>query len=98
MDSPGAFLCGGLIVVTLLGAIWMLAYRVGFSEGRLSVPLRLITSLVDHKINCLHERPDRVALDMHLLLDLPQHESRRLVARAAGEQHPEPGLSPSMPH
>ena len=98
MDSPGALLCGGVILASLLGATWMLGYRVGFSEGRLTVPLRLITSLVDHKINCLHERPDRVALEMHLLLDLPQQESRRLVAHAAGEQHAEPGLSPTMPH
>jgi len=98
MDSPGALVCVGLMMVTLLGAFWMIAYRVGFSEGRLTVPLRLITSLVDHKVNCLHERPDRVALEMHLLLDLPQQESRRLVARAAGEQHPEPGLAPTIPH
>jgi hypothetical protein len=91
-------LCGGLTLVTLLGAIWMFAYRVGFSEGRLTVPLRLITSLVDHKVNCLHERPDRVALEMHLLLDLPQQESQRIVARAAAQEHPEAGLTPTMPH
>jgi len=71
----------GLIVLGIAAAIWRLAYHVGFSEGRLTVPLRLITSLVDHKINCLRERPEHVALEMHLLLDLPQKESRRMVDR-----------------
>jgi hypothetical protein len=62
--------------------VWMIAYRVGFSEGRLTVPLRLIRALVEHKIVCLHERPERVSLEVTTLLDVPEEESRRLIDSA----------------
>ena len=75
---------GGLGILTALAAVWMIAYRVGFAEGRTTVPLRLVHQLVEHKIDCCHERPERVALELSLLLDVPETESRRLVARIAG--------------
>jgi hypothetical protein len=91
------FFLAGLIALGIAAVIWRLAYHIGFSEGRLTVPLRLITSLVDHKINCLRERPERVALEMHLLLDLPQQESRRMVDRVVRLDIP-PACVPPLSH
>ena len=70
-----------LCLTALLGAaIWMVAYRVGFKEGRLTIPLRLIHALAEHKLGCLGENPDKVALELVRVLALPERESRRLVS------------------
>jgi hypothetical protein len=79
----GAFgiLCICSVVASVVGAlVWMVAYRIGFSEGRMTVPLRLVHALADHKVGCLQEHPDKVARDLVRLLALPERESRRLVA------------------
>lgn len=61
-------------------AVWMVAYRVGFREGRLTIPLRLIHALAEHKLGCLGEHPDKVAAELVRVLALPERESRRLVS------------------
>jgi hypothetical protein len=58
----------------------MVAYRVGFTEGRLTLPLRLIHALAEHKLGCLDEDPDKVAVELVRVLALPERESRRLVS------------------
>lgn len=77
-------LCVAIVVAT---AVWTVAYRVGFKEGRLTVPLRLIHSLADHKLGCLGESPDKVVRELMRVLAMPERESRRLVSskvRSAG--------------
>jgi hypothetical protein len=70
-----------LCVVAVVGAVvWMIAYRVGFNEGRLTIPLRLIHALAEHKLGCLAENPDQVVRELMRVLALPEHESRRLVS------------------
>ncbi len=73
--------CISLVVASVIGAlVWMVAYRVGFSEGRMTVPLRLVHALAEHKVGCLRENPDQVARELIRLLALPERESRRLIA------------------
>lgn len=67
-------------VVVVSAAVWAVAYRTGFAEGRLTVPLRLIHALADHKLDCLGEHPDKVARELVRLLALPERESRGLIA------------------
>ena len=70
-----------LCLTTVIGAAaWMVAYRVGFQEGRLTIPLRLIHALAEHKLGCLGENPDKVALELVRVLALPERESRHLVS------------------
>jgi hypothetical protein len=79
--SSLALVTVGLCLATLVGgAVWMVAYRVGFKEGRLTIPLRLIHALADHKLGCLGEHPDKVAAELVRVLALPERESRRLVS------------------
>ena len=68
------------VAIVVAATVWMVAYRVGFEEGRLTVPLRLIHALADHKLDCLGEHPDKVARELVRLLALPEPESRRLIA------------------
>lgn len=67
-------------VAALVAVVWMIAYRVGFNEGRLTIPLRLIHALAEHRLHCLGENPDDVARDLEQALALPARDSRRLVA------------------
>lgn len=70
-----------LCLAAIVGAaVWMVAYRVGFQEGRLTIPLRLIHALAEHKLGCLGEHPDKVARELVRVLALPERESRRLVS------------------
>ncbi len=46
----------------MVGAVvWSIAWRVGFGEGRLTVPLRLIYALAEHEVACRGRDPDQVA-------------------------------------
>lgn len=66
---------------TVVGAVvWAIAWRVGFAEGRLTVPLRLIHALAEHEVVCRGRDADRVARDLCRVLALPERESRRLIA------------------
>jgi len=68
-------------VALCLGLVWSVAYRLGFREGRLTLPLRLIHALAEHEVGCRGVDPDRVVRDLVRVLALPERESRRLVAR-----------------
>ena len=79
--GPLGISCICLVVASVVGAVvWMVAYRIGFSEGRMTVPLRLVHALAEHKVGCLREHPDKVARELVRLLALPERESRRLIA------------------
>jgi hypothetical protein len=67
-------------VPACLGLVWTVAYRVGFNEGRLTLPLRLIHALAEHEVGCRGLEPDRVVRDLVRVLALPERESRHLVA------------------
>jgi len=67
-------------VPVCLGLVWTFAYRLGFREGRLTLPLRLIHELAEHEVGCRGLEPDRVVRDLVRVLALPERESRRLIA------------------
>jgi len=71
--------CGSAVA---LAVVWAVAYRMGFEEGRQTIPLRLILALTEHRVACQHERPDVVLRDLIENLALPEREGRRLLARA----------------
>lgn len=66
----------------LLAAVWITAYRVGFDEGRLTIPLRMISAVAEHQIACLEGDPAVIAQELAEHLGLPASEARRLTARA----------------
>jgi hypothetical protein len=74
--------------VGVLAAVWVTAYRVGFGEGRLTIPLRMINALAEHEITCLEADPDRAARDLIDHLGLPEIEARRLVNRVETSRGP----------
>ena len=91
--STIALICLGLCgLAALLAAVWTLAYRLGFDEGRLTIPLRMISGLAEHQIACLDEDPAQTARDLAEHLGLPENEARRLVARAERDRAPRTGL------
>lgn len=90
--STIALICLGICgVASVMAAVWVVAYRVGFDEGRLTIPLRMISALADHQVACLEEDPARTARDLAEHLGLPELEARRLIERA--EQAREPRAS-----
>ena len=92
--STIALICLGVCGVTsLLAAVWVVAYRVGFDEGRLTIPLRMISALAEHQVACRDEDPARTLRDLVDHLGLPETEARRLLERADGARSPrEAGL------
>ena len=79
-----ALICLGVFgAAGLLASVWIVAYRVGFNEGRLTIPLRMISALAHHRVHCLDEDPARTARDLANHLGLPETEAHRLVERAA---------------
>lgn len=65
-------------IALLLAGTWRVAYRVGFSEGRLSVPLRFIRALGEHRVHCKGEDAAAVVADLGRELHLPREEIQRL--------------------
>lgn len=57
----------------------MVAYRAGFTEGRLTIPLRFIRSLGEHRVGCEGETAAQVVGDLGAELHLPREEIRRLL-------------------
>ncbi len=87
--STVAFICLGICgIASLLAAVWIVAYRVGFDEGRLTIPLRMISALAEHQVACLEEDPARTARDLAEHLGLPEIEAQRLIARAEQARAP----------
>jgi len=66
--------------VIVSAAVWAIAYRVGFREGRLTIPLRVVHALADHKLDCLGEHPDKVVRELIRELAMSERESRGLIA------------------
>ena len=87
--STIAIICLGVCgVASLMAAVWIVAYRVGFDEGRLTIPLRMISALAEHQVACLEEDPARTARDLAEHLGLPESEAERLIARAERARSP----------
>ena len=71
----------GGAAVAVLGAVWMIAYRMGFREGRESIPLKLIRALAQHRVICDGRQPDQVVRELVDGLRLAEREGRRLVSQ-----------------
>lgn len=64
---------GGLFVLCGVG---LGAYHRGRREGRVTLPAELVAELRQHKIRCIGEPPDRVALEIGLLCETEAAEHR----------------------
>lgn len=64
---------GGLFVLCGVG---LGAYHRGRREGRVTLPADLVAELRLHKIRCIGEPPDRVALEIALLCETEAAEPR----------------------
>jgi hypothetical protein len=89
--STIVFICLVVCGAGVLAAVWVTAYRVGFGEGRLTIPLRMINALAEHEIACLEGHPERAARDLVDQLGLPEIEARRLVTRVETSRAPRAG-------
>lgn len=76
-----AILGGG--VVAALAAVWTVAYRVGFREGRETIPLRSIIALAEHRLLCEGRPAERVVRELTDTIEMSEREARRLVDRLA---------------
>ena len=76
----------GGTAVALLAAVWMIAYRMGFREGRESVPLRMITAISEHRVACEHQHPEQVVRELVGGLRIAEREARRLVSQVREER------------
>ncbi len=87
--STAAILGGG--IVAALAAVWTIAYRVGFREGRETIPLRSIAALAEHRLACERMPAERVVRELTDALEMSEPEARRLVERLARrEEAPRP--------
>ena len=75
----------GGAAVAVLGAVWMIAYRRGFREGRESIPIKLIVALAQHRVVCDGNRPEHVVRELVDGLRLAEREGRRLVSQVRSE-------------
>lgn len=80
MGTSTFFIVCSLVATVFGAAVWSIAWRVGFGEGRLTVPLRLIHALAEHEVTCRGRNPDQVVRELVRVLALPERESRRLIA------------------
>lgn len=62
------FLAIALGIAVLCG-VALGAYHRGRREGRVTLPAALVTELRQHKIGCIGEPPERVALEIGLLCE-----------------------------
>ena len=76
----------GSAVVSLGAAIWMIAYRIGFREGRESVPLRMIAALAAHRVTCEGHPPEQVVRELSTGLCLADRDARRVVNEVRTER------------
>ncbi len=77
--------CG---VASLLAGVWVVAYRVGFDEGRLTIPLRMISAVAEHQVACLDGDPAQTTRELAEHLGLPENEARRLIERVEQARSP----------
>jgi hypothetical protein len=52
-----------------LSAVALIAYHNGRRHGRVMLPASLVDELRDHKLHCIGEPAERVALEIALLCD-----------------------------
>jgi hypothetical protein len=53
--------------VLLLTVVGLVAYQRGRRHGRVRMPVGLVAELRGHKLHCMGELPERVALEIELL-------------------------------
>lgn len=63
-----------LLLATIAAALTLLAtgtaaYHHGRRRGRVTLPSDLVAELREHKLRCIGEPPERVALEIDLLCD-----------------------------
>ena len=58
--------CGSLLLLLL---VVLVAYHRGRRRGRVTLPANLVAELREHKIHCIGEPPERVALEIGLLCE-----------------------------
>jgi len=85
-----AFIGVGGTAVALLAAVWMIAYRMGFREGRESIPLRMIAAVSEHRVVCEGQHPDHVIRELVGGLRIAEPEARRMVTQVRDERTPLP--------
>lgn len=83
MSVFALIIVGSSVLAGLLAATWAAAYRLGFEEGRLTVPLRMIDSLAQHRVACDGEDGARVVADLREHLGMPEDEAWRVVEQAS---------------
>jgi hypothetical protein len=76
----GSLIGVGGVGVAILAAVWMIAYRMGFREGRESIPLKLITALAQHRVICEGTHPDQAVRELVDGFRIAERDGRRLVA------------------
>jgi hypothetical protein len=81
----GSLIGVGGAAVAILAAVWMIAYRMGFREGRESIPLKLITALAQHRVVCEGSHPEQVVRELVDGLRIAEREGRRLVSKVRSE-------------
>src|SRR5262249_29156282 len=72
------------LLTSLVGLVWAVAYRLGFAEGKLTIPLKMIEDLVVHHVRCSGGDPEKMIGELAAVLGLPEMEGRRLTTRALG--------------
>ncbi len=92
--STIALICLGILgLASLLAAVWVFAYRLGFEEGRLTIPLRMLSTIAEHRVGCCDEEPARTVRDLAEHVGLPEAEAWRMIERAEANRQPRtPGL------
>ncbi|MEO6027477.1 MAG: hypothetical protein ABIR79_11480 [Candidatus Binatia bacterium] len=66
----------GVGAVLVLVATGIAAYHHGRRRGRVTLPAELIAELREHKLGCIGEPKERVALEIGLLCDTDPTSSR----------------------
>ena len=58
------FIICSSVAAVVGGVAWSIAWRVGFGEGRLTIPLRLVHALAEHEVTCRGRNPDQVVREL----------------------------------
>ena len=71
--SAALAVCGALLSLLLVAVF---AYHRGRRRGRVTLPASLVVELREHKIHCIGEPPQRVALEIGLLCEMAPIRSK----------------------
>ena len=83
-----ALTTSGALILLLLVAV--VAYHRGRRRGRVTLPANLVTELREHKIHCIGEPPQRVALEIGLLCETASVADPTTLRGARDLDHREP--------